>query len=127
MADLRIGVRIVADGDYVPGGDDDENAKYAKNDTERAEYRGHAAAERAKFADGTWSAYGLVAVHECPVSGCDDTHDGITAAWSVVVPTTTLAGCVVWDPAEVTDDDLRLSVVEIITEEREELAERMAR
>ncbi|WP_261569151.1 hypothetical protein [Frankia gtarii] len=77
--------------------------------------------ERAHFADGTWAAYRLTTVVECP--HCDHRYS-TDVLGGVVVETTALAGSVVWaddgflrgNPA----DYLAMQIRDLIAQERED-------
>ncbi|KPM50254.1 hypothetical protein ACG83_41280 [Frankia sp. R43] len=85
----RVGVHIAEDIDYyaAPVGDEEIVAE-----------------ERRHFADGTWSAYLLCTVVECPHCGHHYTTD---ALGGVVVDTTSLVDAIVWadDPSLADADD----------------------
>jgi hypothetical protein len=103
---VRIGVYIDDDHDYYlsPIGDLDVITE-----------------ERAHFADGTWSAYQLVTVVECPY--CDHRYS-TEVLGGVVVETTALAGSIVWanDPSlrDNAADYLTMQIRDLIAAERED-------
>ncbi len=102
-APSRVGVHIAEDLDYyaAPLGDPEIVA----------EERGH-------FADGTWTAYLLCTVVECPHCGHRHTTD---ALGGVVVDTTSLVGSIVWadDPRLAdTDDYLHEQIRDLIHTEQ---------
>jgi hypothetical protein len=122
MADIRIGVRIVVQDDFTPGENDQENAKYATKAEERAEYRALAREAVAKHESGEWTAYGVMAVHECPA--CGEAHDGTASLWGIETETTTLANAVVWDLAEIGNEYLRELAAEVVADERAHIEDR---
>ncbi len=103
---VRIGVYIDDDHDYYlsPLGD-----------------LGVIVEERAHFADGTWSAYVLTTVVQCPHCG---RWSGTDAVGGVVVETTALAGSIVGadDPylRESPSDYLAMYIRDLIAQERED-------
>lgn len=109
---VRIGVYIDDDHDYYlsPAGDLDVITE-----------------EQAHFADGTWSAYLLTTVVECP--HCDHRYS-TDVLGGVVAETTTLAGSIVWaddlflreNPA----DYLAMQIRDLVAQEREEPTPAMA-
>jgi len=99
----RVGVHIAEDSDYYasPIGDPEIITK-----------------ERRHFADGTWTAYQLCTVVECPHCG---QHAMTDALGGVVVDTTPLVDTIVWagDPALTdTDDYLSERIRELIETEQ---------
>jgi hypothetical protein len=77
--------------------------------------------ERARFADGTWSAYVLVTVVECP--HCDRRYS-TDVLGGVVAESSALAGSIVWadDPflRDNPADYLAMLIRDLIAEERED-------
>ncbi len=103
---VRIGVYIDDDHDYYlsPIGDPDVIAE-----------------ERARFADGTWAAYLLMTVVECP--HCERRYS-TDVLGGVVVEPTALAGSIVWADdvflRENAADYLAMQVRDLIAAEREQ-------
>ncbi|CAO5187599.1 conserved hypothetical protein [Frankia sp. AiPs1] len=84
--------------------------------------------EREHFADGTWSAYVLTTVVQCPCCARRYRTDG---RGGVVVETTALAGSIVWADDEflLTNpaDYLAVQIRDLIAQEREDPAPAAAR
>lgn len=80
--------------------------------------------ERQRFADGTWTPYGLIVVSKCEACGC--VAKTSTDVWGVVVDTTTLVDSVVWEgsPDIAGEDYLAVMARELIDQERADPTER---